>query len=144
MYYLTINEAGVQELRNSPIDELPAGAVPLSHDEYECLMRGTHVWAGGAIVPAPAPMSLPPQPDWAGFQSFCFTDIFAGDSVAVSQLIDRYPSFLLGIQTKNLGIVQAAVDRALADHTLNPMTGIPQLTADAIHAAITTYHLEGA
>lgn len=144
MYYLTINEAGVQELRDAPIDELPSGAALLSRDEYECLMRGTHVWAGGAIVPAPAPMALPPQPDWAGFQSFCFTDIFARDGELVSQMIDRYPSFLLGIQTKTLSIVRGAVTRAIADHALNPTTGISQLTADAIHAAMATYHLEGA
>lgn len=144
MYYLTINEAGVQELRDAPIDELPSGAALLSHDEYECLMRGTHVWAGGAIVPAPAPMALPPQPDWAGFQSACFTEVFSADSALVAQLIDRYPSFMIGIQTRNLGIVQAAVDRALADHVLDPTTGIPQQTHAAILDAMATYHLEGA
>lgn len=76
------------------------------------------------------------KPNWVQFQNACFAN-----SAVVSQLIDRYHSFMIGIQTRNLGIVQAAVTRAVADYALDPKTGIPQVTADAILAAMVANHL---
>ena len=97
-------------------------------------------------VADPEPTPPPVQPaklwDWVGFQAHCFTEIFAADSELVSRLIDRYPSFIIGIQTQNLSIVQAVVSRAGADYTLDATQGISQVTADAILAAIVVYRLD--
>ena len=88
--------------------------------------------------------ALPPAPDWDGFRLYCLGGIFAADYPMIAKLIDHYTSFIVGIQYHNPDLVNAALDNALADHTLDPTTGIPQVTVDAIHAAMVTYHVEGA
>lgn len=89
--------------------------------------------------PTPPPV-LPPQPDWDGFRLACLGGVFAADYPMIAKLIDTYPSFVVGIQYNNLALVNASLDRALADHTLDPTRGIPQVTVDAIHEAMVAYN----
>ncbi len=55
MYYLTINEAGTQELRFAQIETLPNGAMQLTKEEYDKLMNGTHLWQNGMLIINPLP-----------------------------------------------------------------------------------------
>ena len=90
--------------------------------------------------PTPPPVQ-PPQPDWDGFRLACLGGIFAADYPLMAKLIDHYTSFVVGIQYHNLALVEASISNALADHTLDPTTGIPQATVDAIHTAMVANHL---
>jgi len=81
------------------------------------------------------------RPNWDGFRLYCMGEIFANSSPGIERLIDAYTSFVVGIQYKNPTIVHRAINNALADHTLDPTKGIPQVSADAIRAAMQTYHL---
>jgi len=81
------------------------------------------------------------RPNWDGFRLYCL-GAFAKSNPGIGRLIDAYTSFVVGIQYQNLALVHEALNNALADHTLDPTKGIPQVTHSAILDAMATYHVD--
>lgn len=82
-----------------------------------------------------------PQPDWDGFRLACLGGVFAANYPMIANLIDTYPSFVVGIQYGNLDLVQAAIGKAHMDYAANPTTGISPAMEAAIQAAMVANHL---
>ena len=126
-----LGEAGILRIADGAL--IPRDAGNIDYRRYRA-------WLDEGNTPLPT-VVVAPQPDWDGFRLYCLGGVFAGDYPAIAKLIDTYTSFVIGIQYNNLALVNASLDRALADHTLDPTKGIPQATVDAIHAAMVANHL---